>query len=72
VLSTSGGSTKEYFGEHALYLDPASPEDISKKIAAALRRPKDAALRRHIAEHYTWERTAQETIAAYKEILGRA
>lgn len=66
---TSGGSTREYFGGKVEYLDPSSPADIRRAVAAALRRPADASLKDLILARYTWEAVARETLAGYKEAL---
>lgn len=69
LVVTQGGSTREYFKDMAFYMNPASPSDIQKKIVAALKHPKDARLRRHILDHYTWDRIAQATVDAYRSVL---
>ncbi len=67
VIVTSGGSTREYFQDHALYFNPADPEDISLKIKTALASPFSEALKKHVLEHYTWEKVAQVTRRLYEE-----
>lgn len=66
VIATSGGSTREYFGKHVLYLNPADPEDISFNIQAALSLPPTDALKNHVLEHYTWEEVARVTRCFYE------
>ncbi len=65
LVITRGGSTTEYFKNHALYIDPASKEDIKKKILEAYERPKNNVLKEHILNNYTWEKTAKRTLDAY-------
>ncbi len=72
LLVTKGGSTKEYFKDHASYLDPSDVTRMAEKINEALVRPKDQALKDHVLNNYTWDRAARETIACYKEVLGRS
>jgi glycosyltransferase involved in cell wall biosynthesis len=66
---TSGGSTREYFGDAVEYLDPSSPADIRRKIDAASRRTPDPALRERILSHFTWEAVARETLSGYRKAL---
>jgi len=63
VCITRYGGTREYFAEHATYLEPSSEESILNAIKEALARKKDAALRDRIRENYLWPR-AGETLAA--------
>jgi len=64
----------EYFREDAYYCDPANVESIRQAVVSAwsnyegdrLRRSR---LRERILKEYTWDRVAEETIAAYEEVL---
>ena len=69
VLVTSGGSTREYFGKYADYLDPADVKDIERKISLSLAKPKDPLLKEHVLQNFSWEAIAERTLACYKEIL---
>jgi len=70
LVVTKEGCTREYFGDMALYADPASSSDIKNKVFAALQRPKEKALRRHIEGNFLWKNAAEETEKAYQKILG--
>jgi glycosyltransferase involved in cell wall biosynthesis len=71
VVITKNGSTKEYFRDYALYVDPASQDDLKAKILEAYRSPKDGKLKQHILGNFTWERTAKETLDAYRLALNK-
>lgn len=71
VVATVGGSTREYFQKHVLYLNPADPEDIARKIKTALEQPKNNTLKTHIQTHFMWEKIAQDYIHAYIKLLTR-
>jgi glycosyltransferase involved in cell wall biosynthesis len=55
VVVTCEGSTREYFGEYALYVRPGDVDDIRDKIIAAALQPPAPALRQRIAERFTWD-----------------
>lgn len=74
VLTSSVSSLPEIAGDAALLVDPFSVDDI----ATALRRLcLDADLRAHLraaglarARSFSWERTAEQTIAVYEDAMG--
>jgi glycosyltransferase involved in cell wall biosynthesis len=68
VVITSQGSTKEYFREHAFYVNPLSIEDLKVKLKCAFEQPKSSELKKLILENYTWEKVAQKTLEAYYSI----
>lgn len=72
IVVTEGGSTGEYFGEHALYLRPDDPKDIHDKIEKAIHAGKDARLKELILREYTWDKIAEKTIEAYERVIRRA
>ena len=69
VVVTKGGSTHEYFADYVDYIDPSSVEDIYKKISSNLKKPETQDLKQHVANHFTWEKSAQATVQSYKELL---
>jgi len=69
VVITSVGSTKEYFKDYALYVNPASAGDVKKKILEAYEKEKNQKLKKHILTNYTWEKTAERTLKAYELIF---
>jgi len=71
IVVTDRGDVRDYFGDRAWYCDPDDPASIRAAIEAAHAAPYDPAFRDYILEHYTWQRAAEETLAAYKEVLAR-
>lgn len=71
VAVTTGGSTRDYFGNFADYIDPTSPSSIRKAVLSAYSRPKDNRLREHVENHFSWEHVALATLSAYNEVLAR-
>jgi len=69
IAITKYGGTKEYFGDHAFYLDPYSEHSIRESINQALVAKIDPALKTRILNNYTWEKVAEQTYEQYKEVL---
>jgi glycosyltransferase involved in cell wall biosynthesis len=69
VVITDKGYTREYFGNEAMYCDPASPQSILQAVENAAEVPATDTLRQKILAHYTWQQAAQQTAAAYKTVL---
>lgn len=67
VLVTQGGSTREYFGDFVDYLDPASPKDMRERIERNLKKPIHPGLKKHVTEHFTWEKVAKACLEFYRE-----
>ena len=70
VAITKYGGTREYFLDHADYVEPSSVSSIAAGIERALNRPKDDALRDRIHAEYLWQRVAEKTAAVYREVVG--
>ncbi len=69
LVVTSGGSTREYFGNLVEYLDPSNPQDIAQKIDRALRGRPTPDLTRRILDSFTWDRIAQRYLECYQHLL---
>src|SRR5579863_203688 len=69
IVITDKGDTKEYFGHHAVYCSPASPESIYAAIEKASSMPSDEILRSKIAYSYTWNLAGRHTAEGYKKII---
>jgi glycosyltransferase involved in cell wall biosynthesis len=70
VVTSRGTSTEEVAGGAAALVDPLSPEAIAHGVADALdRRDTLVASGRRRAAEMTWARTADLTLAAYREVL---
>ena len=69
VVTSSGTSTEEVAGGAAVLVDPFDIDDIARGIveAADRRGELDAAARRRAGE-LTWERSAELTLAVYREL----
>jgi glycosyltransferase involved in cell wall biosynthesis len=70
VVVTKIGGTMEYFGKHAWYVDPFSVKSIERALVDAYRAPKSGGLASRIEKNFNWDRTAEETLKAYRHILG--
>jgi glycosyltransferase involved in cell wall biosynthesis len=68
VVTTAVGSCEEYFGDLALYVNPAKYEDIKSKIKQSMEQGKSLNVRKHLLKNFTWEKHAEKTLRAYKEI----
>jgi glycosyltransferase involved in cell wall biosynthesis len=66
IVSTSIGSAREYFGDHAWYCDPGDVQSIRRAVLAALRASPSATLRSLILARYTWDAAAAATLEAYR------
>jgi len=71
LVVTEGGSTKEYFGDKALYIKPNSPSDMSDKIKRAVGYRPDDKLKNMVMDSFTWEKVAERMIEGYKEVMNR-
>ena len=69
IVVTDKGDTRDYFGDDAWYCDPDSVESIRNAVDAAYKAPFNEAFRERILRDFTWERAAEETLAAYKQVL---
>ena len=75
VVCSRGSALEEVAGEAALLVDPKEPRSIAQGIERVLDDPALAeSLRRKGLERsacFDWDRTARETLAFYRKILGR-
>jgi glycosyltransferase involved in cell wall biosynthesis len=72
LVITDMGDTRDYFKDYAWYCNPDDPASIKAAVDAAFKAPYDEDFRRHILQEYTWERAAEETLIAYKQVLSKA
>jgi glycosyltransferase involved in cell wall biosynthesis len=76
VVSATGSSLPEVAGDAALYADPRDAEGFAAQVARVLRDPAlraqmvEAGLRR--AREFSWRRTAEQTLAVYRNVCGVA
>lgn len=71
IVTTSIGSTRDYFGDLAWYCHPADLQSIRRAVLAALSAPTLAELRQRVLSQYTWQRAAEATAASYETALRR-
>lgn len=70
VVTSSGTSTEEVAGGAAVLVDPFDVEDIARGVAEAFERRNElAAPGRERAGELTWERSAEATLAVYRELV---
>lgn len=69
VLTSARAATAEIAGEHAILVDPDSVDDITKGIDSVLSiSPKTLADAAAYARTFTWQRTAEQTLAVYHAV----
>lgn len=69
IVSTRNGFASSYFGTDAYYCDPASPSSIYDAVDRAAKKETNRLLAEKISNTCTWEKTAAQTIEAYKSVL---
>jgi len=69
IVVTDKGDTRDYFGDDAWYCDPDNDDSIREAVDAAYNAPYNPAFRERILKNFTWQRAAEETLAAYKQVL---
>jgi Flp pilus assembly protein TadD/glycosyltransferase involved in cell wall biosynthesis len=68
VVVTDMGTTRDYFEDHALYCDPASPESVKNATLAAWYSEPKAATSEHIRA-FNWTRTAEQVLKHLQELV---
>lgn len=69
IVTTSIGSTRDYFGEDAWYCYPSDWPSIRQGVESALTAPAPTRLRQRILAQYNWRATAVATLASYQKAL---
>ena len=70
VCVTSVGSTKEYFGDIASYVDPENPESVKNGVLSIIDQPKLSETSKNVLmEKYSWGATADQSLLAYHSII---
>jgi glycosyltransferase involved in cell wall biosynthesis len=67
IVVTPGGSTREYFGDDAVYCEAGKVESIREAILDALARAPSRELEQRIRTRHTWEKAAARTIEGYEK-----
>lgn len=60
---------REVYGDHVVYADSTEPAAIADAIRRAETEAPDAETLRDFAAEFTWERTAEETVDVYREVV---
>jgi glycosyltransferase involved in cell wall biosynthesis len=68
LVITNRGSTREYFSDFAIYVDPSSIESIAKGLIKAYYSPVNENLNKHILANFTWEKSGDQFIEVVKSI----
>lgn len=72
VVVTPHGGAPEYFQGFALYPNPRSVRAIRAAILTAWNAPHDTETQRQfILNRYSWHAVAQQTVQAYRQVIGR-
>jgi glycosyltransferase involved in cell wall biosynthesis len=69
IVSTSEGSTFEYFDNMAEYCNPYDDNSIIEAIRRAYRKNPSNMLKKHILENFSWEKCIKELYDSYKQII---
>jgi len=69
LVCTAHSPIVEYMGDRAWYADPCDLASIRRAVELAHRVPRSHILRNELLVKFTWEHTAQLTLAAYEALL---
>lgn len=69
IVITEKGCTREYFGDHAFFCDPADPVSILSAVDKAAKTNTTQGFQEKILNNYTWQKAATITSEAYEKIL---
>lgn len=69
IVLTKKGDTFEYFGDNGFYCEPDDVNSIKSAIDKAYNAPVNTELKEKILENFIWEKTAEQTLKAYKYII---
>jgi glycosyltransferase involved in cell wall biosynthesis len=72
LVVTSEGPTREYFAEHAHYVDHGDPADIRRGILAAMAAGPDPVLRQRVVTQFPWTTVTAELVKVYRKAVERA
>jgi glycosyltransferase involved in cell wall biosynthesis len=75
VISTTGGALPEVVGDAGVLVPPADHDALSRAITDLLDHPERAqhlgkAGFERVLSHFTWQRAAEKTVSAYREVIG--
>lgn len=74
IAITEVGGTREYFEEHAIYLDPNKQSSVDDALRKAWSRSWNEDDKRAVASHvrnnFTWNVVAKKTLSSYEAVIG--
>ncbi|AOY76979.1 glycosyltransferase [Clostridium formicaceticum] len=65
IVTTKEGSTKEYFKDFAVYVDPYDLEEIENKVLESLKKSFNTDFKKYILEKFLWEKVVEKLISCY-------
>lgn len=74
VISTTGGALPEVVGDAGILVPPGDPAAITRAVIRLLDNPEKAEELgrtgyKRVHAHFTWERAAEKTVSAYREVI---
>ena len=69
IAITKHGGTKDYFANHAIYVDPNSRSSIKKGIEEGIKMDKTNSLKQRIKNNFLWHHVAKQTIDVYENLI---
>jgi len=69
IVVSDKGSVRDYFKDFAFYCDPEDLKDIKEKTIKAMNNSFNESFRELIRGEYSWEKSAKQTLDAYKRVL---
>ncbi|CAN5642960.1 hypothetical protein BH11PSE7_BH11PSE7_28850 [soil metagenome] len=69
IVITAEGSTREYFGVGAVYVDPGDVASIAAGITQALQGERCLTAAMHTRANYTWQRASHALAGVYHELV---
>jgi glycosyltransferase involved in cell wall biosynthesis len=69
IVVTGEGSTREYFGVGAVYVDPSDMESIASGVTQAMQGERCMTAAMHTRANYTWQRASHALASVYNELV---
>lgn len=69
IVITDHGYARSYFNDDAFYCEPSKPGSILQAVELAMAANDSVLLQEKIIQHYSWKKTAAETLAVYKKYI---
>lgn len=69
IVVTTESGIRDYLNPDAEVCDPADNDAIRRAVLTAMETARTDTLREHILQNYSWERSGEQTLAAYQRAL---